>query len=404
MIDAVLPLEGTHYWIGRAHGEQIKNLVRANVRSFYNILSDYGLYRETLIQQAVKDQYRLSDRRLEEIDGIAKGAGLEFPDVLAYNMYHGLAFPDECTVMIAMGSATKSGRTILAKNSDKIGRDDMVGPNFYKNKEINVVLAIRPKEGNAMIGVSSAGSTGFKMGMNDKGVMSGCNNAKTLEFRARKETGGFDAAAMRALDRVQLERDGLEYNSALEAAQAIAAHLANSPMSTPGNLQFADSKEAWFLEGSYDRLAMKVLKDGVDSRSNMFGILTDLNDPEDLSSINRYVRTQQLLKRNAGEIDVQKMIEFTMDHENGPGPNSICRHGTHYVEETSQSSAVMESNPEQPEKSTFSVCLGKPCHAWRKEGGHFTIDMTFEMSDIPESFLNGEAWKEFWTEEPYVEA
>lgn len=400
MIDAVLPLEGTHYWIGRAHGEQIKNLVRANVRGFYNILSDYGLVRETLIERAVKDKYKvLSDSRLEEIEGIAHGAGLEFTDVLAYNMYNGLAFPDECTVMIAMGNTTKSGRTILAKNSDKIGREDMVGPNFYMNKEINVVLAIKPNEGNAMIGVSSAGSTGFKMGMNDKGVMSGCNNAKTVEWRTRNESGVIDAAAARALDRVQLERDGLEYNSALEAAQAIAASLAESPMSTPGNIQFADSKQAWILEGSYDRLAMKFFSEGVDSRSNMFGVLTDLNDPEDLSSINRYIRTQQLLKRNIGEIDVQKMIEFTMDHENGPGPNSICRHGSHYVEETSQSSAVMESNPDQPEKSTFSVCLGKPCHAWRKEGGHFTVTMDFEMSDIPEAFINGEAWKEFWTEE-----
>ena len=397
MIDAVLPLEGTHYWIGRAHGEQLKEQVLNNVRGFYNILSDFGLRREFLVQRALKEQSVLSDRRLEEIEGIAHGAGIEFPDMLAFNIYGGLAFPDECTVLIAMGDATTSGRTILAKNSDKIGSESMVGPNFYKNKEINVVLGIRPKEGNAVIGVAAAGSTGFKMGMNDKGVLSGCNISRTLELRLRK----VDTTQMRALDRTQLERDGLECNTAIDAARKIANHLNENPMSTPGNLEFADAKEAWIIEGSYDRLAMKVLREGVDSRSNMFVVLRELNDPEDLSSQCRYVRTQQLLTRNAGNIDVQKMIEFTMDHENGPGPNSICRHGSHFVEETSQSSAVMEVNPDQPEKSTFTVCLGKPCHAWRHPEGHFTVDMTFKESDIPESFRNGEAWKKFWTEEVY---
>src|SRR5690606_37237273 len=140
----------------------------------------------------------------------------------------------ECTVMLAMGDSTKSGRVIFAKNSDKIGRADMVGPGFYQNKEINVILALRPDDGPAVIGVSAAGSTGLKMGLNSVGVASGCNLSRTVEL----DEGAASTTAMRALDRVQLVRDGLDCSTAMEAALKISAHLARNPMSTPGNLQY----------------------------------------------------------------------------------------------------------------------------------------------------------------------
>ena len=67
--------------------------------------------------------------------------------------------------MFAMGDATASGNVLFLKNSDKIGSSSMMGENFYQNKEINVVLVIQPNDGPAVIGVSAAGSTGFKMGV-----------------------------------------------------------------------------------------------------------------------------------------------------------------------------------------------------------------------------------------------
>ncbi len=97
---------------------------------------------------------------------------------------------------------------------------------------------------------------------------------------------------------------------------------------------------------------------------------------------------------------MDKMISFSMDHVNGPGPNSICRHGNHFSEETSLSSAVMEINREKPEKSKIALALGKPCHAWRAREAHIALDMTMGSEDIPEGLRNGHIWKKFYTEEP----
>jgi hypothetical protein len=199
-------------------------------------------------------------------------------------------------------------------------------------------------------------------------------------------------------------RDGLDQTSARAAARTVLPRLLGSPMNTPGNLQFADSLEAVLIEASYDRLASQWLSSGFASRANSFVLLSEINNPDDVSSQRRYARTQQLLGEYRGRLTVDHMIAFSQDHANGPGPNSICRHGTHYEEETSQSSMVMEIDPERPERSRVAIALGKPCHAWRHPEGRLSIDMTFQPAELPASFRTGESWLRFNTEEPNTES
>jgi hypothetical protein len=142
---------------------------------------------------------------------------------------------------------------------------------------------------------------------------------------------------------------------------------------------------------------------GTGARTNRFVVLDALNDPADLSSYCRYVRCTQLLQGKAGALTADDLIGFSMDHTNGPGPNSICRHGAHYREETTQSAQVAEIDAASPKKSRVFLALGKPCWAWRDPGGHLTLTMEFRAEDIPEGFRSGEIWRRFWTEEPYVE-
>ncbi|MEE8161082.1 MAG: hypothetical protein V3T61_05550, partial [Acidobacteriota bacterium] len=116
-----------------------------------------------------------------------------------------------------------------------------------------------------------------------------------------------------------------------------------------------------------------------------------------------YSRTQQLLKENSGNLTPDLMKQFSQDHGNGPGPNSICRHGTHYTEETSLSSMVVEIDGDNPADTRFWIAMGKPCHAWK--AGEACFEATFsQLEQIPEEFLNGEVWKRFYTEEPYNQA
>jgi len=395
MMSQMLFSEGSHHSIGLDHGEHLQREIENNLTMFWRSVQFMGYDRKTLIRSAMRNESLLRPGILEEIDGLAKGAGKEFQELLAYNLYNGIVFPDECTVLFALGEATASKETVFLKNSDKVGGATLSGLNFYKNKEINVILAVKGKNGNRIIGPAAAGSTGLKMGMNDKGVCVGTNIARTEELASKK----VDLTTLRAIDRAQLARDALEKNTAMEAAQLIVAEVMKNPMSTPGNMELVDAKEGIIMEGSYDRTAVETVKNTIASRSNCFVLMKDLNKWDDVSSQSRYVRTQQLLRNNFGKIDRQKMIEFSMDHENGPGPNSICRHGTTPEEETSLAAAVMEVNSKQPEKSLITLMIGKPCHSWRNPKAHVTLSMDVDPKTVPQGLINGDIFKEVYTEE-----
>jgi hypothetical protein len=386
---------GKRYQLGTTHGAALQGAVRANIAGFQSACRDLRLEWLALVRDARRASQDYPDSVIEEIGGVARGAGLDFAAVLAFNLCHGVVFPDECTVLFAMGDATASGNPLFLKNSDKIGSESMVGPDFYKHKEVNVAVIMRPDDGPHIVGVAAAGSTGLKMGVNENGVAVGANIVRTVELGKRQ----VDTTQMRAIDRAQLAREGLQYRSALAAAGYVTARVAANPMSTPGNLEFVDPTCGVIIEGSYDRVAVQVVRSGIASRANSFVILHDLNDPQDASSSCRYTRTQQLLTQNFGKLTPELMQRFSQDHANGPGPNSICRHGSHYSEETSQSGMVVEINRQEAGSSRFWIALGKPCHAWAHREG--SIGGTMSDSDAaPKEFLNGQTWKRFWKEEP----
>ena len=391
----ILTGEGSLGSIGLGHGELFSRAIHSNLRSFWSLADEQGIEKKTLTARGLKRERSISPGRLEEIEGIARGAKIPYPEVLAYNLYLGIFSPDECTVMIALGKATTSGNMVFLKNSDKVGGANLVGPQYHKNKEINVIMDIKPNGGPRIMGISAAGTTGLKMGLNDHGVAVGTNISRTLELVQKN----VDLTKLRALDRAQLCRDALEKKSAIEASQLVSNMILVNPMATPGNMEFADAKEAIILEGSYNKLAMETIREGVASRSNCFVLLKELNQWDDISSQARLVRSKQLLGEKKGSIDKDVMIGFSMDHANGPGPNSICRHGQHFSEEVSLSAAAMEIDRENPRRSKISFALGKPCHAWRDPRGHVDLDMSIDTSSIPADLSSGDAWKKFYLEE-----
>ncbi len=92
-----------------------------------------GIRKKALTASGLKHEGVISSGRLEEIEGIARGAKIPYPEVLAYNLYQDIFSPDECTVMIALGKATTSGNTIFLKNNDKVGGADLLGPQYHIN-------------------------------------------------------------------------------------------------------------------------------------------------------------------------------------------------------------------------------------------------------------------------------
>lgn len=395
MIAALTVGRGNNYQIGRSIGSKTAPFVQANVTAFWWALEAAGHRRQWMLGKAQEEMALLAPHFIDEIAGIADGSRLAFDDVLAYNLYGDWVFSDGCTVMMAVGEAGHDGNTLFMKNSDQVGSASMVGLNFDRHKEIYVIQIIDPDEGNRIIGVSAAGRTGIKMGVNDKGVATGSNIARTIELRDRK----VDISQVRASDRTQLMRQGLEKDTAAEAANLISGLLISNPTSTPGNIEFADSREGIIVEGSYTHQAIDVVRDAVAARANRFQLLEYTNQPEDVSSVCRYQRCLQFLHENEDELTLDKLMVFSRDHANGPGPNSICRHGEHYTEETSLGAAVIEIDREAPEKSIIDIALGKPCHAWRNPEGHIRLSVDADPGEVPAGFFDGSVWKQFYSEE-----
>jgi hypothetical protein len=387
-------LEGGPFERGLLLGKLAGEAVRSNIHEFWKFADSQGLRRSSVLSRKLEG---LDTDGKDYLKGLAQVSGTSYEDLLAFNLLKGRLSPDECTVMIAMKDSTATGKTTVLKNSDKVGSEKLVGNNFYRHKEINVLVVEKPDNGNKFAAVAAAGEISIKMGMNDKGVVTGSNIARTTELRERK----VEISQVRALDRGWLMREGIvRGSSAEEASKFVTSEIMKSPMSTPGNIEFIDRGTAIIIEGSYDRLAVQKLNSGVAARSNRFFVLHDLNDPQDLSSYVRYVRANQLLMENKGRINPEKLVEFSQDHENGPGPNSICRHHSDFRSETSLAAAVMEIDSQSPLKSRFYVALGKPCQAWPSEAAHSVLMLDESQADIPPGLLTGLTWKEFYTEEP----
>jgi len=397
----ILFVEGDSYERGFTLGRQVKESVGFNVENFFIYCADYGISIDKMREKALSylSQGLLSDSLVSYLEGMSEGAAIPIRDLAAYNIYKDILYPDECTVLIALPDSTKEGKTLMLKNSDKIGSEKLVGPKYHLYKEVNVVVFERTSEGHSFIAVAAAGEASIKMGLNERGLATGSNISRTLELKQRK----VDLSGLRALDRGWLMREGISKKAtAKEAATLVINHLLETPMSTPGNIEFVDPTEAVIIEGSYDLIATQFSNKGVHARSNRFVVLENLNDPEDVSSYVRYIRAMQLLKSNIGKITSSMMISFSQDHENGPGPNSICRHSPDFREETSLSAAVMEIDKNNPTDSIIHVCLGKPCHAWKAEDGHMSLDFkSVTKNGVPNELAEGTTFKKYYTETPF---
>lgn len=397
MIAAVTYGSGNNYVVGKTIGCHVSELVRENINNFLRVVHQKNHSLTWLRGKAQEEIGLLTTECIDEIAGISDGSNVNFHDLLLYNLYGDYFMPDGCTVMMAIGDAGHNGNTLLMKNSDQVGSDSMVGAGFDQNKEIYVVQIVDPDEGNRIVGLSAAGRTGIKVGVNNKGVAAGSNIARTVELREKN----IDISKVRASDRTQLLRDGLKENTAIDASNLVSKLIIDNPTSTPGNIEFVDPAVGIIIEGSYTHQAVDVVRNDVAARANRFQLLEHTNQPEDVSSVCRYQRCMQLLRDNEGVLTLEKLMSFSRDHANGPGQNSICRHGNDYRDETSLGAAVIEINSKAPEKSIISICLGKPCRAWRDSEGYISVRLDYSEK-VPANFFDGTVWRKFYSEEPLL--
>ncbi|MFD1705983.1 C45 family autoproteolytic acyltransferase/hydrolase [Siminovitchia sediminis] len=164
-----LDLEGTPREIGEKHGREGKEQIQVSLESYEKLF--YGFHqiswkeaRDRALDhlKAIEDY---DNELIEEMEGVAKGAGVDFEDILTLNSRSEIAltgrkdrmFSDGCTSIAV--SAPSSSETIIGQNWD------------WRGSQIASLLLLRIKQkGKPDITMVTEGGIIGKIGCNSAGI------------------------------------------------------------------------------------------------------------------------------------------------------------------------------------------------------------------------------------------
>lgn len=161
---------------GRAYGEEARERVRRSVEAYREVFASYaGWQWDEVCEQALAYREpieRFDPRLLEEIRGIADGAGLEEADILAINVRTEVMFaakardaadwsrrPGECSAFAVLPDRSAAGHTLIGQNWDWL----------LHAYDTCVVLEVTREDGPDYVTVVEAGLLA-KTGMNSSGI------------------------------------------------------------------------------------------------------------------------------------------------------------------------------------------------------------------------------------------
>jgi secernin len=187
-----------------------------------------------------------------------------------------------CDSLVALGSRTAGGRTIFAKNSDRPAAEaqpllQMPARDWPEGSRISCqyIEIDQVPHTFALVGAQPAWLWGLEHGVNEKGVAIGNHTIFTR-----------DAVADRGLLGMDLVRLGLERGATAAAAVDVLIELVerhgqggsgypDTHWPYHNSFLVADAREAWLLEASASRWALRRASDGTLSASNHTTIGTD---------------------------------------------------------------------------------------------------------------------------------
>lgn len=159
----VLRLKGKPYEIGYQHGALLRAEVRQNYQDIFKFLEKAGAVGKLDAAWAQLAPFVPLDY-LEEMRGLAEGAGLELNDVHRLHAIPDI-FSTECSLGAFYGPATVGGRLYALRNLDW-------SREFGVHRH-GVVLAVSPKGKHGFASMGFAGFVGVLAGMNDAGISVG---------------------------------------------------------------------------------------------------------------------------------------------------------------------------------------------------------------------------------------
>lgn len=171
----LIEVKGTAYEMGRQHGEQAGDLVRKYLLLIERLA---GKPRDILCRNAerfLEVIERLSPKYVEEVRGLAEGAGISFAEALLCQVRTQALYGGEagCTAFALRGEATLDGLILIGQNQE-------FEPEFA---EVATLLRVCPTDGRPRaLMITFAGQLGYS-GINEFGVAHFANSLFNCNLR-----------------------------------------------------------------------------------------------------------------------------------------------------------------------------------------------------------------------------
>ncbi|MFF0450344.1 C45 family autoproteolytic acyltransferase/hydrolase [Streptomyces sp. NPDC004609] len=342
---------------GRQYGAAAADRIQLSLESYERVYARFADMpweaATALAETFVPVVERFDADYLEEMQGIAEGAGVAFTDILALNLRTEILFSGKARKLAADGGRTPAECTSFC---DLRGPEPIVGQNWdwipFSHGTV-VVLETEPTNGPRWVSVVEAGLLA-KFGMNSAGLTVLTNALVTsldvgapgmpyhLLLRALLETESVDAAEdmLMSVDRSSsanylIVGDGRAVDA--ETRPGSASDISWRAVGPGGYLVHAnhfDSDDSAFASSATDH-GPKVM-------------------PDTLFRRERAIAMAELMPRPS----VAGWHEVLSDHENYP--DALCCHPNPEEHELEQGSTVASAVIE-PQRRTMHLVLGHPC-------------------------------------------
>lgn len=336
---------GSHRELGRQHGEQARDQIHAHLEA---IQRSTRLARQTLESRALQFKPLFETHcphLLEEIKGLAAGAGISLADALAVNIRGALGtVTDEgCTSFVAGRESTASGEVLIGQNSDMLA----------ENGDFAYVLRLEPVDKPAVLIWTFGGMIGYH-GLNSAGVAHMAN-----------DLGEGGPARRFAMPHYPVKRMALECSTLAEVTDLFR----RIPLWFNGNYVLCDGEGA-ILDIEATSAGPELITDegrGFIAHSNHYCSDRYANPGNAaatwLDSFPRLDRMTALLEERNGALTLDDLKQALADHDGYP--RAICRHAQPEHNDTDFETAgvTVAGLIAEPEQGRLHVSAGNPCQS-----------------------------------------
>jgi len=362
----VLQINGAGFDCGKAVGRAMTTQIRANIETYGAIFA-----RMSGVDRAAVHRFALSlvptieayaAHLVEEMRGLADGAGVPFADIVALNarteIMYGLKAErrpqpqpgpsdSECTSIGVLPEVTRDGHTLIGENWD--WRASVAGR--------TAILALAQPGRPRVLVFTEAGFVG-KIGLNEAGI-GVCAN-----LLASSHDRGQIGVPYHLILRHVL--DGTNMHHAIRAVTL-------AQRGSSGNYLIGSrGGEVIDLEATPETFGHILTEDGILTHSNHF-LCPELCSVDTHLAVStmtfiRNDRARRLISRERGKINADSFVRVLRDHFSHP--HAICRHADPAQPEEEQSisgaSIIMDLD-----EATILAAAGPPCE---NEYRHLAID------------------------------